>query len=191
MDISSNLSLNTHLVANANRSLGFIRRNIRTKSPKVQEMAYQTLVRPQLEYASAVWDPHTKEKTHKIEMVQRRAAHWTTNDWNRTTSVSSLLHQLNWQTLEQRRSMTRLCLFYKIVYGLVTVPLYHYIEPVVRPSRCISMNFRQLHTGKDCYKYSFFPLAIVQWNALPEYVVVSPGPKSFKTAVGELQHPKP
>ena len=117
---------------------------------------------------------------------------WTTNDWNRTTSVSSLLHQLNWQTLKQRRSVTRLCLFYKIVYGLVAVPLPH-LEPVVRPSRCNSMNFRQLHTGKDYYMYrfSFFPLAIVQWNALPEYVVVSPGLESFKTAVGELQHPKP
>ena len=37
-------------------------------------MVYQSLVRPQLEYASAVRDPHTKDKTHKIEMVQRRAA---------------------------------------------------------------------------------------------------------------------
>ena len=80
--------------------------------------------------------------------------------------------------------MTRLCLFYKIVNGLVAVPLPHYIEPVVRPSRSNTMNFRQLHTGKDYYKYFFFPLAIVKWNALPEYVVVSPGPKSFKTAVG-------
>ena len=154
-------------------------------------MAYQTLVRPQLGYASAVWDPHTKEKTHKIEKVQRRAAHWTTTDWNRTTSVSSSLHQLNWQTLEQRRSVTRLYLLYKIVYGLVAVPLLHYIEPVVGPSRCNSINFRQLHTGKDYYKYSFFLLAIVQWNALPEYVVVSPGLESFKTTVGEPQHSKP
>ena len=111
--------------------------------------------------------PHTQEKTHKIEMVQRRAALLTTNDWNRTTIVSSLLHQLNWQTLEQRRSVSRLCLFYKIVYGLMAVPLTHYIEPVVRPSRCDYTNFRQLHTGKDYYKYSFFPLAIVQWNAPP------------------------
>ena len=35
-------------------------------------------------------DPPTKEKTHKVKMVQRRAARWTMNDYARTTSVSSL-----------------------------------------------------------------------------------------------------
>ena len=70
VDISSNLSWNTHMdrvTANANRSLGFIKRHVKTKSPKVREMAYQTLVRPQLEYASAIWDPHTKRNTYKVE----------------------------------------------------------------------------------------------------------------------------
>ena len=71
-----------------------IKRNVKTKSPKVREMAYQTHVRPQLEYASAMWDPHTKENAHKIEMVQRHAARWTTNDYAIMTSVTSLLHQL-------------------------------------------------------------------------------------------------
>ncbi|MEW8548727.1 MAG: reverse transcriptase family protein, partial [Candidatus Thiodiazotropha sp.] len=126
VDISNNLSWNTHVdrvAANANRSLGFVKRNLKTKSPKIREMAYQTLVRPQLEYASAIWDPHTKEKTHKIEMVQRRAARWTMSDYARTTSVTSLLQQLGWQTLEERRNVARLCLFYKIVNGIVAVPL--------------------------------------------------------------------
>ena len=154
-------------------------------------MAYQALVRFQLEYASAALDPHIKEQNHKIEMTQRGVARWTTNDWDRETSVSSLLHQLNWQTLEQKRSVTRFFLFYKTVYGHVAAPLPHYKEPVVRPSRCNSMNFRQLQTSKDYYKYSFFPLVIVQWNALPEYVVVSPVSESFKNAVGKPQHPKP
>ena len=195
VDISSNLKWNAHvdrITANANRSLGFIRRNVKTKSPQIREMAYQSLVRPQLEYASAVWDPHSDVLTDKLEMVQRRAARWTLHDYARTTSVTALLSQLNWQTLEERRSVARLCLFYKIVNGLVAVSLPEYIQPTHRISRyCHSMTFRQIHTGKDRYKYSFFPLAVVQWNALPANVVVSPSLEVFKAAVGELQHPKP
>ena len=63
VDISSGLTWNSHIdrvTANANPTLGFIRRNIKTKMPKVREAAYNSLVRPQLEYALAVWDPHTK-----------------------------------------------------------------------------------------------------------------------------------
>ena len=43
VDISSNLSWNTHvnrITSNANRSLGFIKRNIKTKSPQIREAAY-------------------------------------------------------------------------------------------------------------------------------------------------------
>ena len=52
------------------------------------------------------------------------------------------------------------------------------------------MTFRQIYTGKDSYKYSFFPLATVQRNALPENIATSPSLDSFKAAAGELQHPK-
>ena len=42
----------------ANNTLGFLRRNIRTKDLSIREVAYKTLVRPILEY-SPVWSPHT------------------------------------------------------------------------------------------------------------------------------------
>ena len=130
VDISNNLSWNTHVnrvASNANRSLGFNKRNVKTKPHKIREMTYQTLVRPQLEYASTI--RFTQQYTHKTEMVQRRAARWTMNGYARTTSVTSLLHQLGWQTLEERQSVAHLCLFYKIVNGLMAVPLPYNIQP--------------------------------------------------------------
>ena len=41
------------------------------------------------------------------------------------------------------------------------------------------------------YKHSFFPLAIVMWNALPETVACLPDLESFKVAVSKLQHTRP
>ena len=52
VDISSNLSWGSHIdriTGTANKTLGFIKRNIRTKMSGVREAAYTTLVRPQLE----------------------------------------------------------------------------------------------------------------------------------------------
>ena len=130
VDISSGLTWNSHIdrvTANANRTRGFIRRNIKTKMPKVREAAYNSLVRPQLEYASAVWDPHTKVRISQIEQVQRTVAR-TASNVDRQSSVTEMVKQLIWRSLEQRRADVRLCLFYKVIHDLVAVPLPDYIH---------------------------------------------------------------
>ena len=61
VDISSGLTWNSHIdrvTANANLTLGFIRRNIKTKMPKVREAAYNTLLRPQLIYFGCLESAH-------------------------------------------------------------------------------------------------------------------------------------
>ena len=117
VDISSGLSWNSHIdriTGNANSTLGFLKRNIKTKLPKVRETTYNTLVRPKLEYVSPMWDPHTKDKISQIEKVQLRAARWITSNYDYRSSVTSMIENLGWRTLEQRRSDARLCLFYRI-----------------------------------------------------------------------------
>ena len=57
LDLSrSNISWNSLIerdVSNANRSLGYIHLNIKNKNQEVRDSAYNTLVRPQLEWDSA------------------------------------------------------------------------------------------------------------------------------------------
>lgn len=121
--------------ANSNKTLGFLKRNIKTRNQKIKTVAYQSTVRPQVEYAASVWDPHTAVNMNKIEMVQRRAARWVMSDYSTTSSVTNMLQVLGWRSLEQLRTDTRLIFLYNIVNHLVAVPSIGILLPVTRPTR--------------------------------------------------------
>ena len=73
--ISGNLSFNQHIdmiTSNANTTLGFLKRNTKTKNPGVREVAYQPILRSQVEYASTVWRSYTKQGINKVEVAKRR-----------------------------------------------------------------------------------------------------------------------
>ena len=55
----------------ANKTLGFIKRNIHGCTQKVKQHTFTTMVRPTLEYASTYWDPHSKDL---IEDISRTSA---------------------------------------------------------------------------------------------------------------------
>lgn len=55
-------------ISKANRTTGFLRHNLKINSVTVKEKAYNTLVRPLVEYASTVWDPYTKAHIDKVEI---------------------------------------------------------------------------------------------------------------------------
>ena len=77
--ISDYLSWSTHIdniTKSANQTLGFLKRNIRVHIKDLKSVAYKTLVRQQLEYASTVWSPHTATDIQKVEAFLRRAARW-------------------------------------------------------------------------------------------------------------------
>ena len=56
-----------------------------------------------MEYASTVWSQHTATDITKLEVVQRRSARWATRNYQHTYSVTQMIKDLNWRTLEQRR----------------------------------------------------------------------------------------
>ena len=196
VDISETLNWNTHISRiskKANQTLGFIRRNIKIHNENIKSLAYKTLVRPQLEYASAVWSPHTETQIGQLEAVQRRAARWTKRDYQRTSSVTAMfISDLKWRRLDQRRIDARLSLMYKISHDLVAIPKTQFLIPVLRQSRTThNKAYRQMPATTDYYKYSFFPRTIIHWNQLPAHIVNLPTADQFNLAVSRVQHISP
>ena len=129
--ISQDLNWNNHInniIGKANRTLGFVKRNVKTWNEPVKELAYKTLVRPQAEYASSIWNPYTKQNITKIEMIQRRAARWVKNNYSPYDSVSNMLDSLGWRSLENRCIDSRLVMFYRIIHGYVEIQIPTYFE---------------------------------------------------------------
>ena len=62
---------------------------------------YLTLVRPHLEYASQVWDPHLIKDCKQLEDVQKFACKVSLKNWS--TTYDEMLGTLNIPTLGQRR----------------------------------------------------------------------------------------
>ena len=159
----------------ANKTLGFLKRNIGIHNKDLKSTSYKTLVRPQLEYDSTVWSTNTDQDIDKLESVQRRAVRWVTRDYRYTSSVSAMLQDLNWHTLDQRRINSRLVLLNKVTYDLIAIPASNYLIRNTRPSsRIHPLVYRQITTLKDYYKFTFFPRTIIHWNGLPHNIPVLP-----------------
>ena len=69
----------------ANKTLGFVRRNLSECTSQVKSVAYTTMVRPRLEYSSTVWDPHLTSDVHTLGQVQRRAARFVHRNYAQRT----------------------------------------------------------------------------------------------------------
>ena len=97
--ITNDLRWNTHVsnvCTKANRTLGFLRRNLYACPQEVKEATYKGLVRPVLEYSGSVWDPSGVGLQNELEKVQNRAARFVTGNYNfETGSMTGILEHLN------------------------------------------------------------------------------------------------
>jgi len=170
----------------ANNTLSFLRRNLKSCPKSLKETAYTSLVRSVIEYASAVWDPYLDKDKQCLEKIQRRAARFVTNNYTDYTpgSMTNILKQLNWPTLETRRREMRLILFYKIVNGLIAIPKENFIKRnhnATRSTNTLRFNRFSPIPKTDIAKYSFFPNTIIDWNNLKDEIVTAPNIERFKS----------
>ncbi|KAI8490600.1 hypothetical protein Bbelb_318680 [Branchiostoma belcheri] len=184
LQLSDDLRWDTHInhaTSKAGKVLGVIRRNLTHCPSRVKATCYKALVRPHLEYSATVWDPYTTKGIQAVEAVQRRAARVTLNDYQRTSSVTQMLNDLQWPLLSERRRKAHLTTFYKLTHNIIKIPTSNLLKPAQGRTRgSHQYKYQPIHARTDTYKYSFFPRTIPQWNALPGPVVMAPTVESFR-----------
>jgi hypothetical protein len=160
----------THILsvtANAHRTLSFLQRNLYKCPQHLKALSYKTLVRPKLEYACCIWDPTAQSSINQLEAVQRKAARYVMSDFRRDSSVTNMINQLNWETLEMRRRKLKLTMLYKVLNNIVDVTPE---QLQIAQSRIHQHRLLQPYVRTNMYHQSFVPSAVRLWNNLPASV---------------------
>ena len=169
---SDDLTWSNHIAgvaAKGQRTLGFAKRNFWQCPKPIRETVYKTLVRPVLEYACPVWDPHLQKDKILLERVQRRAARFAANNYQdrRPGSMTKLLRDLKWGTLEQRRNTISLQVFHKCHNHLIDIQFPSNITKGDQRTRG-SNKYHQCRCDTVQETNSFYHRTIRKWNLLPQ-----------------------
>ena len=125
--IDRKLTFETHIkdkCRSATKILNMLKRNLYFAPKSVKTKAYQACVVPILEYASTCWSPTSEKLNNMIEMVQNNAARFISNAYRKKghfekISITKILNDLKFDSLEERRRQARLTMAYKILNGYV------------------------------------------------------------------------
>ena len=137
---------------------------------KIRELAYCTMIRPQVEYAASVWSPWLLQDIYMLERLQCRSARFVSRNYQQIASVGIIIKTLEWESLEDRRKKLRIQMLYKIINDIVLLPSTQVarMEPSCYDLRDLNnQRINPLFCRTDTYKYSFYPQTIELWNNLP------------------------
>ena len=189
LHLTKNLKWDHHIskiTSKANKVSSFLLRNLKGCPQSVQVQCFKSMVRPILEYANTVWDPYTQKHIDILERVQKRAARRIVGDFRRSTSATNLTACIGLEPLQQRRKITKLVTFFKVVNNKVGLPLPKEITPAQRRTRGHSRKLIVPPAKKDAHLHSFFPSAVRVWNVLHEDAVEVVTVEDFKEKLGAV-----
>jgi len=165
----------------ANRTISFLRRNLNISSTSTKETAYKALVRPTVDHASTVWDPHEKGDIHRLDMVQRQAARYVKNKYHNRSSVTDMLADLQWKPLQERRKEARLIMLYKVINNKIALDNSQLIPLNSTSTRNTHDLSYQIPYCRTQYRQQSFPLTIKDWNSLYQDAMSAGTVESFRT----------
>ena len=175
--------------AKANRMLGLVKRAIINKEPEIMVRLYKTLVRPHVEYCTAVWSPHYQKDKELIEKIQHRFTKMIPKV--KHLSYEDRIRVLRLWTLEERRNRADLIQVFKMYRGLAEPKFEDFFELDVRsrtrghPAKIVK------HRCETLIRQKFFSERVVNsWNRLDTETVLASSVDQFKGRLAKLKEIK-
>ena len=188
--LNEKMNWKTHVTNTTNKAqkvINLIKRNFYKSSSDTKILCYNTLVRPTLEYASSAWSPHTQSDCAKLENINRQAARLAFKEHRREPgTMTNLLKEKNWPTLEERSTVNRLGMLHKIIHS--DTPIVDHTVQLSEYQRPRAPNDQQLirpHCRTLQRSSTFFPRSATEWNTLPQVLVDISDNKLFKRKLND------
>ena len=106
----------TNICAKTRKLIGLMYRQFHLCKPETALLLYKTFIRPHMEYASIMWDPHQCKDIQMLENTQKFALRVCYRDWS--SHYVELLDRASLPSLANRRRQAKLCHLFKIIHGL-------------------------------------------------------------------------
>ena len=181
--VDSDLKFTTHItniVKKAKQRSALIHRCFLSRNIPNLIRAFQTYVRPIVEYATHIWSPHFLNSINLIESVQRSFTKRLPGLGD--FSYHERLSILELKSLEHWRLIFDLILCYNIVHGHNSSSFNDFFSFSNNPSsRGHSLKLAFPTAKSDIRKYFFSTRVVKIWNALPTNIVHAPSTHSFKS----------
>lgn len=177
-------------VKKANRNLGLICKTFSYMTVQMFLMLYKSLVRPHLEYATAICSPRLKKDQIAIENVQRRASKMILQI--RNLPYQERLKSLGLPSLEYRRERADMLQVFRILSGHDNLKADRFFPgpdiaqgegPMVLRSH--SKKLYKCRSRTEVRRNSFSQRVVNTWNNLPEHVVSAPSINAFKSRLNK------
>ena len=178
------------ITAKATRCLNFLRHSMWSAPCSAKSLAYQSIIRPIMEYGCKVWNPYQLGNISMLERIQRRAARWSCGSrWNPITlswskSLEVCLRELLWPTLQLRQQYFSILTLYDILHKRCPLNFSHYCTLSRTSTRTHSLALVPTQSFINAYRYSFFVNIAFLWNSIPFNILSLDSVKEFRHSLG-------
>ena len=171
-------------VKKAQKLLGYIKRQFRTRNKETILTLYNALVRPHLEYAVQFWSPSLRKDIERLEAVQARATKLIPSI--RHLGYVRRLERLNLYSLEKRRLRGQLIETFKMLKGVNNIDYRHLFTFSNNQTRSNGwkLELKRFNTSQ-CGNFFTYKIAPI-WNRLPAEAVNSASVEQFKIELDKV-----